>query len=150
MENNTQEGMAVYEVGFHIVPTVAEENLMAEVAALRTGFESLGGIFISEDFPKSRPLAYTISKKVGGTRAKYDRAYFGWIKFEMTSEKLPEFKKALDLNNNILRYLLVHTTRETPVTYSKMTDLKRPVKSADEKPVSVEELDKSIDQLVTE
>ena len=146
MEKNT----SVYEIGFHLVPTIAEENLMAEVAILRNALESHGGVFISEEFPHARSLAYTLTKKVGGSRAKYDRAYFGWIKFEMSSEKTPEFKKVLDLNNNILRFLLIHTTRETPVTYSKIADVKRTPKEVVGKPVSVEELDKSIDKLVTD
>ena len=151
MEKNMTEGFSVYEVGFHIVPSVAEENVAGEVSKIKSEIENLGGIFISEEFPKSRPLAYTISKIVAGTKHNFDKAYFGWIKFEMTPEKIGELKMALDKNEHILRHLLIHTTKETPMTYSKIAESRMAAQAERaEKPVSAEELDKSIDKLVTD
>ncbi len=149
MEKNVNTEAGVYEIGFHLVPTIAEENLASEVSKIRTAVESLGGGFISEEFPKSRTLAYTLSKKVGATKHTYDRAYFGWIKYELTPDKAAEFKAAVDGNDHVLRYIIVSTTRETPVTYSKLAASKLAEKEGEDKPVSPEELDKSIDKLVT-
>lgn len=150
MEKNVNTESEVYEIGFHLVPTIAEENLSSEVSKIRASAESLGGAFISEEFPKMRPLAYTLSKKVGPTKTDFDRAYFGWIKYELTPDKTAEFKATIDANNHVLRYLIISTTRETPVTYSKLEAHKLAEKEAEDKPVSAEDLDKSIDKLVTE
>jgi ribosomal protein S6 len=153
MEKNMDEGFSVYEAGFHIVPLVAEENVLAEVSKIKSEVLNLGGIFISEEFPKSRPLAYTIGKIVAGSKHNFDRAYFGWVKFEMVPSKIGDLKIALDKNEHILRHLLIHTTKETPMTYSKIAEsrmMAQAERDRVEKPVSAEELDKSIDKLVTD
>lgn len=149
MEKNVNTETEIYEIGFHLAPTIAEENVSSEVTKIRASIESLGGIFISEEFPKMRPLAYTLSKKIGATKHNFDRAYFGWIKFELTPEKINEFKAAADGNDHIIRSLIITTTRETPVAYSKLAGVKAPAKEGEDKPVSPEDLDKSIDKLVT-
>lgn len=144
----------IYEVGYHVLPTVAEERLAAEVTALKDMLESNGAVFISEEFPKLRPLAYMIKKAIAGKYHSFSSAYFGWVKFELPTASIPAVKKALDEHPQILRSLLIETVREStlapirPAYQARPKDAKKPEEGG--KPVSTEELDKTIDQLVVE
>src|ERR1035437_9892092 len=82
----------IYEVGFHIVPLVAEENVPKEFGDIKLVLEKQKGVMISEELPRLRPLAYTIAKTVAGKKHIFDKAYFGWIKFEADASALPHIK----------------------------------------------------------
>jgi ribosomal protein S6 len=142
----------VFELGYLLVPTIPEENVAAEVESLKSSIEKLGGAFITEDFPKLRPLAFTMIKAIGSKRTRHDRAYFGWVKFEASSDKMPILKSQLDKNENILRFLIITTVRENTMVTQKVifkpTVEKKP---GEEQPkMTQEEIDKTIDNLVVE
>ncbi|MBX4209081.1 30S ribosomal protein S6 [Candidatus Parcubacteria bacterium] len=138
----------VYEVGFHVVPTVSPENLPKEVDAIKAILGAQKATIISEEFPKLRNLAYTMIKAIGPARHRIDSAYFGWIKFEGPKETVAELDKALKGSDKILRYLIVKTVRENTIYGPKiLSDEKREM--TEKKPqASQEEIDKSIDKLV--
>ena len=145
----------VYEIGFHILPTVAEEKLGDEVSVLRNAIEPGGGAVILEDFPKMRDLAYKMQKYIDTKKVSFTKAYFGWIKFEGESELAQELKKVADEHANILRYLIIKTIRENTLLTKPKERVEREElsaeKSAEEKPkMSAEEIDESIDELVIE
>lgn len=154
----------VYELGYHILPTVAEEALAEEVDALKALIVQSGGVFIAEEAPQRINLAYKMEKGERGKNTYFDSAYFGWMKFELSPEKTLELKDALENRPNVLRFLLIKTVREdTRVGWraelfeereSGVTIAKAPVVGrapAGERPViSEEELDKSIEELVGE
>ena len=51
---NTSENevvLRIYEVGYHIIPTVLEENVEKVVGDIRTVIEKAGGSFIAEGAP---------------------------------------------------------------------------------------------------
>lgn len=73
----------IYEIGFHIVSSIPEEKLPAEMTIIKDLLESVKATVISEEFPKLRALTYTMTKVVGPKHLKFDTAYFGWVKFEM-------------------------------------------------------------------
>ena len=155
--NNTNEGkVKVYELGYLLVPTIAEENVAGEAQTIKNSIESKGATFITEDSPKLRPLAYEMTKSLGSQRAKYDKGYFGWIKFEMEPKSAPELKVVLDKNAMILRSMLIETVRENTLIGQKMVYRPAPGVGADkakigeEPKVSEEELDKTIENLVVE
>jgi len=75
-----------YEVGYHLVSTISEDKVGPEIAKLRQAIESRSGSVVAEEWPKKTELAYTISRREGGKRAKYDSSYFGWIRFTMKAE----------------------------------------------------------------
>ncbi|MDZ4226029.1 MAG: hypothetical protein U1C66_00890, partial [Patescibacteria group bacterium] len=113
---------------------------------------------IKEQFPQKMTLAYTIERAAAGKREKYVETYFGFIKFAAERETIPGLEALLRGSKEILRYLLIETTREEPViarraVYSSHRlegeTIKKPT-SAPETPseVSEEELTKSIDALV--
>ena len=150
----------IYEVGFHIVSSIPEEKLSAELTAVKDLLEKSGAIFISEDFPKLKPLSYQMTKVVGAKHLKFDTAYFGSVKFEMNPENVEFVKKAMELSETILRFLIVKTVRENTMSVIKPayrpTEVK-PIPGLDNKkdapvksPVSEAELDKTIDALVVE
>lgn len=145
----------VYELGYHVLPTVAEENVSEEVSKIHSLVSSLGGAIISEGAPSMRQLAYDITKKVGGKNIKFGKAYFGWLKFEMERSQILVLKNKVEILPNILRSIFVKTVKENTMYIPKIPAFR---KEASEKEVSVDvvekapaseaEIDKSIDELV--
>jgi ribosomal protein S6 len=150
-------------LGYHIVSSIPEEKLPAEVTAIKDLLESNGAVFISEEFPKLRPLTYVMTKVVGPRHLKFDTAYFGWLKFEIAPETIDLIKKTLERNDNVIRFLIVKTVRE-----STLAVIKAPAyRSTEEKPIpglgkdsnkdeavkspmTEAELEKTIEQLIVE
>ena len=118
-EDNLDE-IQVYEVGFHILPTVPEEKVQEELSLIEDVISKNGGSIIAQDFPKMRTLAYDVAKTVDTKRLSFNKAYFGWIKFEIGKENIAKIKNALDTNLNILRFIIIKTVRETPYTFRKL------------------------------
>ena len=98
-------------------------------------------------------------KVVGTDRHKASSGYFGWIKFEMTTEDVEKVKKALDADPTTLRYLIIKTVRENTLLNGKMKLQKEEKVMRDDdnledapadvvKETAPEEVDKSIDELV--
>jgi ribosomal protein S6 len=152
-------GSQVYELGYHIVSTVAEENVLKELETLKAVVLQDGGSLVSEGEPKLINLTYSMTKSVADIKKKFDTAYFGWIKFETKSELMPIIKKAVDQNPLILRYLLIKTVRENTLYTPKLTvrapekeapKVKKSIKTEETKATSIEDIDKSIDELVAE
>ncbi|MFZ2038325.1 MAG: 30S ribosomal protein S6 [Minisyncoccia bacterium] len=151
------ENTQVYEVGYHIASSVSEENVAAEVAGIK---KILGKVeIISEENPKLIDLAYTIAKPIGGLRRKFDKAYFGWIKFSLPTDEIVELKKKLDGVDNIIRFLLVKTVAENTLCGAKLiaeeiskkkTYTKKEEKVVEKTAATIEEIDKTIDDLIKE
>ncbi len=159
---DTGEKMHVYEVGYLVVPNLTEEKATSEASAIRSLVEGNGGVVISEEFPKIRDLAYSMSKVVESVKTNYNQAYFGWIKFDLPVLNLAKIESQLRESKNILRHLIIKTIRENTIFSPRVGELtvKRPDEEApkegpisppvteDKKPVSQDEIDKSIDALV--
>jgi ribosomal protein S6 len=155
--------MIRYEVGYHLVPLIAEEGLPAEVGNVREIIEQAGGVSTSDQFPTNRPLAYPMSRMVGGKRETFTQSYFGWMQFELTPSSVEGVKHALENNKNVLRLIFLRAKRETPV--SARTPLIQPAEGSTEEGgnalpeidtpaqptmLSEEELDRTIEELVIE
>lgn len=142
----------VYEFGFHLVSSLSEEEVLPELSLLKRTIEEHGGAFISEEYPQKRALAYPITRRVAGKTEIFDRSYFGWVKFKMASQSIIAFKKAIDNNNAVLRFIIVHAEREIAQPkrqiYKEQPTL--PKKEAAKKTLSDEELDRTIEELVVE
>lgn len=120
--------MGVYEIGYLFVPTIAEENVGGEVTRLKDSLAKHGSVFISDEYPKSMDLAYQMSRTIANKKAKFDQGYFGWIKFEMPVDEALKLKAVLDMDESLIRYLLIKTVKENTMsikrTYTK-TDSKK-------------------------
>ncbi|MDP2593456.1 MAG: 30S ribosomal protein S6 [bacterium] len=150
----------VYEVGFILTPTVAEDGLGAEVTALKDVLTKHGASIISEEFPKMRPLAYQMRKFLQGRYQNFHTAYFGWVKFETEAQSVIEIKKEFDAKDSILRFLIVKTIRGSTSASIRPISGRRekPAPRDDNRkgsevakvPISDEELDRTIEELVVE
>lgn len=144
----------VYEVGFHIIPIIGDDNLGAQVTRVRDLIEKHKGVVISDEYPKHIDLAYPMVKVTENKRTTYTSAYFGWMKFESTPEAAQAIDKEMKLDKNVLRFILIKTVRENTIAPKKVVIAKKEelIKSDDgeaEKPeMTEEELDKTIEELV--
>lgn len=151
-----KESPPVYELGFHLVPTVQDDGVAAVVEKIRA---SLGSAeIISDQFPARTALAYQVERSVQGKREKYNESYFGFIKFAMERSEMKAFEATLRGLSEVLRFLIIETVREDmpiarrAVFTSRQLEgetIKKPDVVAEKTvEVSEEELDKSIDALV--
>ena len=153
---NISASPQVYEVGFHIIPTVAEGDLGVEVTAVSDAIDAAGGRRIADEYPKLIDLAYPMVKISSNKRTMYHSAHFGWMKFEIEPGRIHAIDGALKKNELIIRFILVKTVRENTMVPRKVfqqqkriEETPRVVTKAAEKPVMTEEeLDKTIEDLV--
>ncbi|MDO8548367.1 MAG: 30S ribosomal protein S6 [bacterium] len=148
---------SVYEVGFHIVPTVAEAEIGSVLEKLRAALAKGDAEIIKEEFPAKKTLAYMIERSLTGKREKYTESYFGFIKFAMDKAKVAEFTATLRATSEILRFLVIETVREEAVVPRRAVfssdrlegeTIKKPTTVPEaSREISEEELNKSIDAL---
>jgi len=152
------EKKPLYEVGYHLVPTITEDNVGAEVARIREAIESRGGSVVSEEWPKNMSLAYSISPHGRSPRASYDSSYFGWIRFEMQRENIEKFHHVIDALEMVIRFVVIQvpesvlkprSQRKRPrIILKKET---KPTQEVTKEDVSAtEEIDREIEKLVAE
>lgn len=163
IEDQSMVRKGVYEVGYHMVPTIAEENLGEEVTILKDMLAENGANFISDEYPRLMELAYEMTRSIANKKQKFTTGYFGWVKFECTPEEAKTIKELLDKNEKLVRYLLIKTVRENTMspkrTYTKQDNKKKIPSRVKETSETVEssepveevneaEIDKEIDALV--
>lgn len=166
-ENDVEEAAPrIYEIGYHIVPTVAEDQVEGVVATIRSLIEKRGGNFIAEGAPTLVRLSYDMETRVlaegeGDKRVSHDRGYFGWLKFEGPSALVAELEGALKADSKILRHIIFQTVREETrarikaptLREVKRTDTLKPAtrRVAEESaPVSEVDLDKALEDITQE
>lgn len=150
MENETK----TYEIGYLLSPLVPEDKLDAEISVLRGLVESRKCLIMGEERARIRKLAYIVQKKGSG---KFDTAYFGWIKFVADPAAIADIKSDFDKTANILRFLILDTTKSESVRKAA----KKPAKPSGfrKKPaqgpeteikteIKPEEIDKKIEELL--
>jgi ribosomal protein S6 len=156
-EKNVEEKdirTSIYEVGYLMVPSVAEENLGGEITSFKDSLGDLGASFISDEYPKMMELSYEMSRSIDNKRQKFSYGYFGWVKFECTTDQAKVIKDGLDKNEKLIRYLMIKTVRESTMSpkrpYGKQEGMKRrfTAKVEDTGPINEEVIDKEIDALV--
>ncbi len=143
--------LTVYEVSYLLLPSLATEQVPGKAAALKEALTSLGGEVLADEDPILIDLAYPMTKVVQTVRHKATTGYFGWIKFEMPQHGMEAVKKALDANDEILRYLIIKTVKENTLLEGKMKFEKDQALSgnaalqAEDKAKREEELEASVD-----
>ena len=105
----------VYEISFIFDNKLDEGAALEKANVIKQSIATLGGSFISEEAPYMRELAYEMVRVVNNVNVRFNEGYFGWIKFEMDADKVKEFEKALKLDEELVRYLVVKTVRENTV-----------------------------------
>jgi len=152
----------LYELGYHLVPSLGEEDLALRVADLQKKITELGGSIHSEGSPQAFTLAYQMRKLRGGKWEKYDQSFFGWTRFHLPKEGMDELKDDLEHNEYLIRYLLIKLDKEALIppkvrqprpieleeveTEPKALEKKQDTEEGGE--VVEEELDKQIEELI--
>lgn len=148
----------VYELGFLLVPTISTDEMPVVFGDLKGLILTMGAEMISDEMPKMITLAYAMQKTIANIRNKFNTAYFGWVKFAMDADKVLDLKKKLDLDSQVVRFLILKTVRENTMASKRYirTDMpsgtRAPLtkKTEDEVmvPINKEEVDKEIDAMV--
>ena len=157
-QESTQIDARVYELGFHFVPTLSEDDAAVQFSHLKSLVEKRNGKFISEESPKLLDLAYEIAKTVKAEKKRYTSAYFGWVKFDLSPEEVAGLEKDIKLFEPVLRYILITTARENTLANivpkegkegaTKKTTKGTETQEAGAAVIDETQVDKSIDQLV--
>lgn len=153
--------LRIYEIGYHISPAVKEEDLEKVVTSIRSVVEKQGGTFIAEGAPSLTKLSYEMAGQEGGKRVDYDRAHFGWLKFEAPSTVAAALEGALKADKSVLRHIVFQTVREETRARLKAPTLREvrrtdTLKSAPRReeaaaaPVSEEQLEKALENITAE
>jgi len=157
-EKETNKSSQVYELGYLLVPTLAPEDVPAVYGNLKELIILTSqGEIISDEIPKNITLTYPMQKVISNVRSKFTTAYFGWIKFTMSREQILELKKRLDLDPNLIRFLILKTVKENTIATKRFMRgdvihrrplIKRTENEETMVPINKEEIDKEIDALV--
>lgn len=156
MEKNIKDDRkSVYELSYLLSTSIPEEAIAGENTTIRNLVASSGAEIIAEEVPHKEELAYSIRKKnVSGSYEKFDFAYFGWVKFEVETGKIEGIKKGVEVIPSVIRLLIITTVRENTYMGKRAANPKQTISIEPEKkevaPATVEEMDKSIDEMVKE
>lgn len=111
-DDDAKNTRQVYELGYHILPTVSEDSIASEAKKVAGLLEQPGIEQIGERAPTIIPLAYTIEKVTDGAKRSYDSAYFGWVAFAAPSASVAGIEQALKANERVLRHIIIKTSRD--------------------------------------
>lgn len=105
-----------YELAFHLVPTLGDDKVNKVFEEITNLIEKNKGKIVSTSQPALLDLEYQMEKVVDSVKLKFNSAYFGWIIF--TDVDVEDLNEELDLNKNILRYLLIKTDQKDSIQAS--------------------------------
>lgn len=109
----------VYEIGYLVLPSIPEDKIPDTVDSIKKIIKDNGAQELDGEEPYLIDLAYPLSKTVGASKYVVKDAYFGWQKFEAEPSIVEAIKAALEKKDELIRFLLIKTTRETRFTLSK-------------------------------
>ena len=107
----TKKTHKVYEVSFHLLPTIGEQS-GKKSEEIKGNITAKGGEVLESVAPEQMDLAYTIRhsvRKQDGSYSRYDEAYFGSVKFKASQKSVKDIRQDLQADNDILRFLIVET-----------------------------------------
>ena len=144
----------IYELGYHVLPTLSEDEVTKVVSGIKDLLSSAEAVVIAEQFPQMMNLAYEIGKELENKVRKYGSAYFGWIKFEIATSEIEGFKETMEKNLNILRFIIIKTVRESTLATPKLAHKgmirRTPTDVVAGAPMDEAAVDKKIDGMVEE
>lgn len=145
-----KDEISVYEAAFHIDANLSETEVRKTLDKTREAITEAGGTLVAEAAPVRMDLAYTISHIAEGVRRDHVASYFAWIAYELTPEKQGEVDEALRTNKNIIRHLVIKTTKEQAVyAQDRAAEKMSMAKEGSEGQVSDEKLDEALEESTT-
>jgi ribosomal protein S6 len=143
--DKSNENKKAYELAFHLVPTLGDDKVNKVFEEITNLIEKNKGKIVSSSQPALLDLEYQMEKVVDSVKLKFNSAYFGWIIF--TDVEVADLSEELDLNKNILRYLLIKTDQKDSIQSIDVANIlnesKRESRSFDEE--KVEEVEENIE-----
>jgi ribosomal protein S6 len=122
-EKTINESSKLYELGFHIVGTIDSNKVASVIDEIKNLIQTHHGDIVREGEVREMTLAYTMVKHIAGVNKKYNQSFFDWVKFTMNTADVANLKSALDLNTNIIRFILVKTVNDDEHSTSKMVEV---------------------------
>lgn len=158
----------VYELSFLLMPTVAEDEVAGHLEAIKKIVTDNGGLPIADGEVDFIDLAYEMRISVDNVWQKFNQAYFTWMKFDITPEKVAVLNELLSDYDTIIRYLLIKSDRDADIARPRLLPSQKATRedeiaeeqeaSSDDadtsgdveeaQPVNEDELDKHIDEMV--
>ena len=123
-ETHTSENAKLYELGFHLLPTIGEDKVNDAFSNVTGIISKNGGEIIKSGEPQAIKLAYTITKKIKTQNERFKTAYFAWVKFNSSSSDVEKIKEEVDQDENILRYIIVKTVDDDEHSTIKLVNEK--------------------------
>jgi ribosomal protein S6 len=112
----------VYELGFHLDPELAQEEVKKAYQDIRGRIEAKGTI-VAEGEPVKIPLAYTVSRMETTGRRDFSSAFFCWIAYEAEPAAHDEVATMAREDARIVRFLDIRTTVEEAKHAAEMQEL---------------------------
>lgn len=135
-----------YEVGYHFLPTLDDTAIERELSALKDMLSKHKAEVFGERAPATIDFAYAIEKKIDGKRQSFNTGHFGWVAFEAAGTALKTIDEALKANTNVLRHIIVKTSRDSVAATlaDPSLDVAAPEIAIEEESVSDAELDEAL------
>ncbi len=105
------QDVVAYECAFHILPTIADEEVPGVVEKLKGLVTAAGGVVTTDEVIPRFDLAYEITKQIDGVNRRFNAAHFGWMRFSIEPSKLAHITEELDHTPELLRHLIIRLTR---------------------------------------
>jgi ribosomal protein S6 len=109
---DTTDEVVSYELAFHLLPTVAEEEVKTLESELQSLITNAGGTVGLTEAAQRFDLAYELTKMIDGKYRRFETAYFGWIRFTALPESVEALMQEVEAMPAVLRSLLVRLTRQ--------------------------------------
>jgi len=106
-----EQELATYELAYHVLPTVAEGEVVAVTDKIKQLIISHSGTIFDEEAAERFELAYEIEKYLDGKYRHFGSAYFGWIRFRLIPAAIKALAEDVEGEKQILRHLLTRLTK---------------------------------------
>lgn len=113
IETNEQDMQDAYhyEFAFHLLPTIADEEVTGAVETFKKLIVSHGGEVTAEEAPQRFDLAYRIRKMVDGGYQNFASSFFGWVRFTVTPDMIAKLTEEIQHERLVLRFIIVRLSR---------------------------------------
>lgn len=125
MDGTEERELLSYELAFHVLPTVAEGEVVEVFDKIKALITKEGGEITNEEAPARFDLAYEIVKYLEGRNRKFSSAYFGWVRFKCSPDKVAELTEEIEAMKELLRSIVIRLTKveeENPFEFHSAID----------------------------
>ncbi len=136
--------MQLYQLDYLISPEISEQDAQALGEKIKSLIEKDQGFIVKAELLSNKVLSYEVKN--------FTEAFLAGLSFNLEPEKLEELKKTLEMEKNILRYVIFKKKllKEKPRT-RKVTKISKEIKiSKPKQKVELKEIEKKLDEILGE